>query len=311
MIVNMNLRILLSVTLIALLFGCAEQTAEDRGEVIIVSSAKEPTIEPEVSEPVRQPAPRAPALPKEPELRMDFIDAGTAEVTFIRTEDGKSLLINCGGLQTVERVLAFLSSEAIDTIDALLTTSTDPANIGGCATIKGTVAMDQVLDGLNAAAAKEHKAPYALKDGAVQLMLSTTVAITLQTPYTPDEIRRGNQALTIQVRYGDTDVLLLGDCDLACQRKLTFSAAEVLQLADHGTIEGNGDKLLDVVKPKIAIATAEFNNPQHLPHRELIQKLNLRQIELYRTDLQHTVTLRSDGKGIRMDAEVPYKIERV
>src|SRR3989344_5139595 len=146
MIVNMNARIFLSIALMTLVLGCAAQTAEDRGDVIIVSSAEGPVTGLEVPEPARPSAPRVPIAPKEPELRMDFLDAGNAEVTFIRTADGKSLLINCGGLQTVTRVLEFLSREEISALDALLTTSTDPNDIGGCTAIKSTLTVDQVLD---------------------------------------------------------------------------------------------------------------------------------------------------------------------
>ncbi|HLC66842.1 MAG TPA: hypothetical protein VJK52_04335, partial [Candidatus Nanoarchaeia archaeon] len=115
------------------------------------------------------------------------------------------------------------------------------------------------------------------------------------------------------IQYGDRRILLLNNCGFGCQRELAAEdlRADVLQLAQQGREEANSDKLFDQIRPSIAIASVGVNNAERLPRKDLMQNLNQRRIKLYRTDVQYTISLVTNGKTLDVESEVPYRLERI
>lgn len=300
------------------LSGCANAEQPTAGETIVVRSSEPAQPEEQPIEPLPRAKPAVPD-PIVPVLRVDFLDVDHADATLVRTPEGKTVLVNCGTLQTGERILKFLAKQQVARIDVLLATDARAESIGGCAAIKGSVPVAQYLESALGDIARggdgealKKRGPY-LRDGERMLLdLKSDATIELIAPYTPDEGKRAeDNALVLKVSYGANRVLLLGNCGIACQRKILSRdlRADVLQLAQHATLEANGDKLLDAVQPSVAVASVGFNNAARLPRKDLIQKLNQRRIQLYRTDVQHTVSVESDGRKFTVESEVPYKIE--
>jgi hypothetical protein len=71
--------------------------------------------------------------------------------------------------------------------------------------------------------------------------------------------------------------------------------ATVLKLAHHGSRNGTNARWLDLVRPKVAVASLGKDNEYNHPHPEVVKLLAQQQIPLLRTDRDGTVTIRSDG----------------
>jgi len=80
-----------------------------------------------------------------------------------------------------------------------------------------------------------------------------------------------------------------------------------MKLAHHGSSTSNSDVFLDAINPSIAVISLKKDNSYGHPHVEIIQAIRDQKIQLYRTDEQGTIIIKSDGKTIFTDKK-PYKI---
>ena len=76
--------------------------------------------------------------------------------------------------------------------------------------------------------------------------------------------------------------------------------ADVLKVGFHGSRDSTSDDFLSRVAPKYAVISVG-KNPYGHPSSATINKLKNADIEVYRTDLDGTITFTSDGTDITAD----------
>ena len=59
----------------------------------------------------------------------------------------------------------------------------------------------------------------------------------------------------------------------------------ILKVGHHGSKTATSEEFLDAVKPDAAVISCGFRNVYGHPHREVLELLNERGIEVHRTDL--------------------------
>ena len=109
-----------------------------------------------------------------------------------------------------------------------------------------------------------------------------------------------NLASTIvMVTFGRVRVLLTGDAEAAEEQWLLSRGvsleADVLKVAHHGSYSASSPAFLDKVAPAFAVISCGADNPYGHPHKETIDNLNARGIKIYRTDLNGTIMILSNG----------------
>jgi len=105
--------------------------------------------------------------------------------------------------------------------------------------------------------------------------------------------------LTALISAGDFDVLITGDMGGEVERLLLdhgdLPDIELLVAGHHGSRASTTQGLLDRVRPELAVISVGKNNRYGHPARETLERLAASGAELYRTDLQGTVTVRVGG----------------
>ena len=71
---------------------------------------------------------------------------------------------------------------------------------------------------------------------------------------------------------------------------------ELMVAGHHGSRYSTTEELLAAVRPEVAVISVGKNNRYGHPAQETMERLNNAGAELYRTDLQGTVTIHSHGK---------------
>ena len=66
---------------------------------------------------------------------VNFIDVGFSECTFIKFNDGKTMMIDCGDEQSFDKIKKYLSDRSIESIDWLILTHPDDEHVGGAVSI--------------------------------------------------------------------------------------------------------------------------------------------------------------------------------
>ena len=75
-------------------------------------------------------------------------------------------------------------------------------------------------------------------------------------------------------------------------------AADVLVVGHHGSGTGSGEAFLSAVSPRIAVISVGEDNNYNLPDTAVLTRLKALECAVYRTDLQGTVTVVSDGAAV-------------
>ena len=111
-----------------------------------------------------------------------------------------------------------------------------------------------------------------------------------------------NMSLVIKIQYGETVFLFAGDIETEAEADLKSLGdklkADVIKVAHHGSNSSSSIDFLTMVNPKYAVISCGQGNRYGHPNQETLDELKQENIELYRTDLQGTITCQSDGHTI-------------
>ena len=114
-------------------------------------------------------------------------------------------------------------------------------------------------------------------------------------------------SIVLRIDYGATSFLLTGDMEKTAETDLVNSGvnlrADVLQVGHHGSSTSTGYLFLNSVLPEMAVISCGVNNKYGHPHEETLSILRDAGVDVYRTDLQGTITIGSDGQNYTVGTE--------
>lgn len=102
--------------------------------------------------------------------------------------------------------------------------------------------------------------------------------------------------MVYMIHYNDIKIMMTGDIlesdeldMLEYYRGTEVLKCDVLKVAHHGSKTSTSDRFLDEVSPKIAVIQVGLNNIYGHPSPEILKKLQTRNIQVYRTDLNGAI----------------------
>jgi len=108
-----------------------------------------------------------------------------------------------------------------------------------------------------------------------------------------------NHSIVVKLYYKNTNFLFTGDIEREAEKRLlvwqNILNSDVLKLGHHGSSTSTIGEFLDKVDPMIAVITVGKNNYGH-PSQKVIERLEDRNIKIYRTDENGTVIIRTNGQ---------------
>ena len=110
-----------------------------------------------------------------------------------------------------------------------------------------------------------------------------------------------NTSIVLKLDYGSNSFLFTGDATSSIEKQIIDKdiKSDVLKVGHHGSSYSSSISFIDKVNPKYAIISVGKNNIYHHPSDITINKLNDRNIKIYRTDIDGTILLTSDGSNIK------------
>ncbi len=119
----------------------------------------------------------------------------------------------------------------------------------------------------------------------------------------PSDGNLNNDSLVLRMTFGRRSFLLTGDIEEPVEECLAALGrglqADVLKVAHHGSWTSTSLFFLNRVNPVLAVISAGKVNPFGHPHPEVVRRLRTHPLQLFRTDRQGAVTIRSDGNYLR------------
>jgi competence protein ComEC len=272
--------------------------------------------------PTSGPAPAlAPAGPATGQLVYTQIDVGQGDSELIVSPDGHAMLVDAGLPGNADRIMATLRSRGVTRLDFAVATHPHNDHIGSLDDIVRQVSIGQFQDsGFNYGstaqrrlleAIKDRHVPYKLARPGQSYSLGDQVRIAVLAPSDPlltgTDSDPNNNSIVLKVTYGRVRFLLTGDMEEAERQRLYDAnadlVAEVYKVAHHGSHNGTDRELLDRVRPRVALISCAIGNDYHHPHAEALEALASAQTAIYRTDLQGTITLTTDGRTWQVGTE--------
>ncbi|MGM0420481.1 MAG: MBL fold metallo-hydrolase [Bacillota bacterium] len=252
-------------------------------------------------------------VPIQADLDVHFIDVGQGDAIFLQSSAGTSVLIDGGNRwnRVETKLLSFLQERDVETLDAVVSTHPHADHIGG---------LSSVLHSFNVSAVYDPGRIHTSKTFEDYLTLIDTMDIPFHTPRRGETIEIGdltftvlhpgnnvedyslnNSSLVLQLNYGEVDFLFTGDIEREGEAEILRSGlelgAEVLKVSHHGSKTSSQQQFLAALKPKIAVIPVGEDNKFNHPSPELLERLQVQGVEVYRTDRHGDVVVSTDGES--------------
>lgn len=122
-----------------------------------------------------------------------------------------------------------------------------------------------------------------------------------------DYVDTNNYSLVLRLTYKDFSMLFCGDIEEKAELDLLETGADIsadcIKIAHHGSKTSSSKEFLNAVGAKYAIISTGYDRNK-LPRTKVLERIEKAGAEIYRTDLEGTITISTDGKEIIISTEV-------
>ena len=247
-------------------------------------------------------------------FEMHFLDVGQALSVLVEC-DGQFMLYDGGNVDDGSLVVSYLQKQGVEELQYVFCSHAHEDHVGGLAAALAYFPTNHVYSPVTEASTKCFKdfVKYTQQQGLqVEVpTVGTTWALGSATVTMLGPVAQYNDtndtSIVLRIDYGSTSFLLTGDMEKNAEADLVASGAnlkaDVLQVGHHGSSTSTGYVFLNTVLPEMAVISCGVDNKYGHPHEETLSILRDAKVDLYRTDLQGTITIGSDGQNYTVGTE--------
>ncbi|MEG0137845.1 MAG: ComEC/Rec2 family competence protein [Bacilli bacterium] len=244
------------------------------------------------------------------DFEIRFIDVGQADSILIKSNK-EYMLIDAGNNNDGENLVKYFKDLNIKEFKYVVGTHAHEDHIGGMDNIINsfkvntfympdvittTKTFEDVLDSLQNKNLKFETPKIGQKFYLGETLIEVIYVGT-------DEKDLNNTSIVLKANYKDTKVLLMGDATKKTENEIINKNlnSNVIKIGHHGSSYSSNQVFINKVNPQISIISVGKNNIYNHPNNETLE--TLKNSKIYRTDLNGTIILKSDGKNIEIESE--------
>ena len=251
-------------------------------------------------------------------LALHFLDVGQGDAAAIRTPTGRWVLVDAGPrAQSFDAgrriVVPFLARHRARSIAAVVISHAHLDHLGGAEAVLDRFGAGVVLD----PAADFPEPAYTSFLGALEATGTAWKPVRSGLTFALDGVEFSvihpdtgwvewgsdvnEDSAVLRIRYGDFTAILAGDAGFPAEARMRTRAgrADVLKVGHHGSAGSTGDDWLTELRPAVGVISVGRNRYGH-PAPAALQRLRLAGVDVWRTDLEGTVSITTDGSVMRV-----------
>lgn len=300
-----------------LLSGCGEGNTGSlpAGAAYRENSPAETAASKEISESPATENASEPSAAEDNLLTVTFLDVGQGNAVLVENDD-QYMLIDGGDRDYSSFVVSYLEKQGVTELDYIVSSHYDADHLNGivgalhvyaCKTFLGAdyetdtrvyKSLCSVLD--------EKDIPVVHPNPGDQYALGDA-KFTVVCPDSYDAPDANGNSIGIRLEYGDTSFLICGDAGADAEQAMIQSGltleSDVYLASHHGSRYSSSEAFLKQVNPKAVVISAGLENSYGHPTEEVMERIAETGAQLYRTDLQGTLTVTSDGNRLTWNQE--------
>ncbi len=248
-------------------------------------------------------------------VTIDFLDVGQGDSILIRSDQGTVILID-GGTEKAGRsfVVPYLQELGVSQLTTVIATHPHADHIGGLIPVINNFTVEKIYaDGQVHTTRTYERFLRLIEEENIPFYLARS-SMTLSLPgidhfhflHPQDTFLPGlnNNSVVIWMQVGKTSFLFTGDIETEAEELLLelglVPQADVLKVAHHGSSSSTTQAFIDAVDPSLAVIMLGEGNSYGHPHFSSL--IRLTGIDVYRTDLHGTITIRSERESLAVSS---------
>ncbi|MFA9463000.1 MAG: DNA internalization-related competence protein ComEC/Rec2 [Velocimicrobium sp.] len=264
-----------------------------------------------------------PILPKNPGMKVTFLDVGQGDSIYIETADNLKILVD-GGSSTKSKIgqyvlEPFLKSQGCRVLDYVFITHLDEDHYNGILeliefTDFGGVAIENVVLGAGIeedesydaliGLLKRHKVNllYIKRDESINKEAFNLHCINPSG--VGESSDKNDESIGLEVSFGEFSMVLTGDMEASekvAMHYLKRDHYQILKVGHHGSKSSSSLSFLQRVKPAYAVISCAKKNRYGHPSEETLARLEYVNTGVYATKDGGAVCVQTDGKKFVLD----------
>ncbi len=250
------------------------------------------------------------------QLSAYFLDVGQGDCEILQTGN-HTVVIDTATEEMAPRIVSFLKSKDVQTIDLLILTHPHSDHIGSATEVLSAfsvfsvylpkiTANTRIFEKLITTLKKQGKTAHAPIPGEV--LNIGDMKLDFLAPYGTDPENLNNDSIVCKLTFGSVKVLFMGDSEKPEEKDILDHGsdlrADVLKVAHHGSNSSTTDAFLKKVDPQYAVIEVALKNDYGHPSRKTVNRLEKTHgIKVFQTALNGTIEMRTDGQTIQFLVE--------